>query len=288
MWLPLSLSYALLTSLHIPTIKILSQKRSVFCFIFINSLFVMPLLTILLLINGLPKVNLLFYFYVAVASLIDFLAYSLAVWSFKHFEISLVSPSGSFSPLLVTLFGFLFLSETVSLQKILAIILIVVGAYFLNVSTIKSGLLRPFKQLFLSKGVRYFIFANILWSLYPIFQKKALMESFPASPLYNSLLTMVFLAIFSVPFLFFKKEKIKINKKDFLFFVLSAVIVVLQLVTELTSYYLTNVGFSTAVFKTSILFTVIWGKIFFKEAGFKERIFGTSIMLLGIVILALT
>lgn len=40
--------------------------------------------------------------------------------------------------------------------------------------------------------------------------------------------------------------------------------------------------------RTSALFGIMWGKIFFKEKEIKERFIGTLVMILGVVLIALS
>ena len=40
--------------------------------------------------------------------------------------------------------------------------------------------------------------------------------------------------------------------------------------------------------RTSALFGIVWGKLFFKEQNIKERLLGAIIMLLGVLLIAIS
>lgn len=50
---------------------------------------------------------------------------------------------------------------------------------------------------------------------------------------------------------------------------------------------MTLVAYAIAIKRTSILFTVLWGALLFKEKNFKERLIGAAIMLAGVLLITL-
>lgn len=95
-------------------------------------------------------------------------------------------------------------------KKLLAILVIVLGSYFLNITDVKNGLLAPFKRLLSDKGLKLAFLANFLWAVTPIFQKQAIFETTPTMPLSASFAGVIFVTILVTPYLFgafFFREK---------------------------------------------------------------------------------
>ena len=56
----------------------------------------------------------------------------------------------------------------------------------------------------------------------------------------------------------------------------------------MTAISLTLVTYVIAIKRTSVIMSVLWGAIIFKEKGIKERLVGAVIMVLGVVLIVLS
>ncbi len=288
MWLSFAIGYAFLTSLHIPIIKKISIKTNSLGYIFQNGLFVIPLLVVLtILTTGIPQLLSNFWFYVIAASAIQFLGLYLAVKAFRMSEISFVTPVGSLTPLLITVFGIIFLSEHVTYAIWLGIGIITIGAYLLNVSEERINLSKPFRKLLTNRGAQLFIVANIVWAFYPVFIKKAVLATKPFAPFWVALIIEGFVALFAGLLLIRQPVQLKPKRQIYGLLAMSAVIVCMQLFTELTSYHDSDIGKVAAIFKLSVLFTVLWGWLFFKEKHFLQRLIAAAMMMAGVLLIVL-
>ncbi|OGH15133.1 MAG: hypothetical protein A2860_00050 [Candidatus Levybacteria bacterium RIFCSPHIGHO2_01_FULL_37_33] len=208
MWFYYSLFFAIWGALQTFFTKSLTKKISPLPLLYIFFLFNIPITFILLLfLGGVPHATANFYLYIGIAAILDTIAFVSSYVAISQSSISLISPISSFSPVFTTLIAIFVLNEVPTPLKFAGILLVVVGAYLLNVADVKQGALTPFKTLFSHKGVLLFLLANFLWSITPIFQKKAIFETSPSVPLFASVIGMCFVFLFLTPFAFKKAIK---------------------------------------------------------------------------------
>ena len=53
------------------------------------------------------------------------------------------------------------------------------------------------------------------------------------------------------------------------------------------AFNLGKLGLVTAVFKLSVIFTIVWGAIFFQEKNIRNRLLGSMVMLVGVILLVI-
>ena len=62
----------------------------------------------------------------------------------------------------------------------------------------------------------------------------------------------------------------------------------LGMVSQMTALQLALVSYVISIKRTSAIISVCWGHWIFKEKGFKERLWGTVLMVIGVLLIALT
>lgn len=289
MWFPFALTFALVSSLGVIIAKRIMEEADEYFYLFVGGLFTLPFLVfIILLFYEIPRVDNVFLLAVVAGSVIGVVAAVLAYHAIKISEISLVAPLAAFNPVFTAILAVFFLGEIVDFRGWAGIFLVVVGAYLLELSRMKSGWLAPLKSLSLNKGVRYSLAAYFIWAITPIFEKTAILHTEPQVPPFASLAGMlVSVAVFAIllPRLSQTRNHLKIVKNFLPLFLLVGLLGGLGQASAFIAFSLTDLGFATAIFKTSILFTVILGWLFLKEHNIKERILGSVIMILGVALL---
>ncbi|MBI3486128.1 DMT family transporter [Candidatus Daviesbacteria bacterium] len=286
MWFIYSLFFAFWTSTGLLIIKKISKNLNPRLVFFGQFAFLIPFQLLLLLVLGqniILSAN--FYLIITIAAILDLIAFNFSFWSIKNEEISLISPIASFNPVFVTIFAMIFLKETPSLIKWIGVIIIVLGAYLLNISEVKGGLLKPFKRLFSNRSIQAFLIANLIWGITPVFQKQAIKAS---SPMMASVSENILVLLFLTPFIL---RKIKQNFKDFKeeipkFLILGS-IGSLGTFAAYTAFSLVYIGYASAIFKLSTLFSIIIAGVFLKETNIKERLLGGAVMFLGTILLVI-
>ncbi|MEK7534510.1 MAG: DMT family transporter [Patescibacteria group bacterium] len=289
MWVLYALFFAVWASLSTLLVKDLTKKINYLPLLYALFAFSIPITFVLLLfLGGIPKVTPQFYLYMGASALLDTIAFVSSFLAISRSSISILSPISSFSPVFTTLIATVTIHEVPTTIKFIGILIVVFGAYLLNVADIKQGIMAPFKSLFVNKGVILFLLANLLWAVTPIFQKKAIFETSPQIPLFASLFGMFLVFLLMTPFTFKKSityiKEIKVNIK---WFVLNGIGTAFSQAAAYAAFSLVFVGYATSVFRLSTLFIIILGGVFLREKRIKERLLGGVIMLIGTVLLAL-
>lgn len=291
MWFPLALFYATFNTVSNVAVKKLTQK--------IHPLHVIALLLgvtgismfgILLFTGGIPNTSLSIYKYMAVSAILDTIAFIAAFYALRDYPISLVVPVSSFSPVFTMIFGILFLHETPTPFKFLAILLVVIGVYILNISNDNHGYLKPIQKLATNRGIQLFFFANLIWSITPIIQKKAISFTHPQSPLFPAMIGMVlitFLMVLLSIFIGKKPFEAKEIKRHSPLIIFIGIFGALGQLAAYTVFTLTQVAYAISVFRLSTLFTIVAGGIFFKEKDLLTRFLGAAIMVIGAILIAI-
>lgn len=222
------------------------------------------------------------------AALLDVVAFISLFKAIEKTQISIVSPISSFTPLFTTLIAAFALRESPAFIKLVGILLIVAGAYLLNLSEARLGILAPFKKLIKTTGVQLAFLSTFIWAITPIFQKKAIFETSPQVPLFAAFVGMCFVFIILLPFTFHKALRYKKEvSKEIKWFLLYGVGVAFAQLAAYTAFSQANVGYVATIMRMSGLFSVILGGTILKEGNMKERLIAAGIMIFGVLLLAL-
>ncbi len=228
-------------------------------------------------------------FYKAFFSALPFevIAYILYIKAIKISPLSLTVPFLSLTPVCLIIIPYVMLGEVVSFWGGAGIVMIALGSYTLNLKKITQGFLEPIKAIGKEIGSVFMIVVAILYGFTNTFGKQAinLSDALFFGVTYN----LVFFVVLSP--VIFKMGKIHLHdrickgslKISFLPGVFTAVTVIFYTV----AMSMANVAYTVAVCRLSLLVGVIYGHFFFKETGFRERLVGTSLMLIGFLIILL-
>lgn len=289
MWFFYALFAAIWGSISTFIIKRLTGEIEPLPLLFTIFLFSIPSIFILLMFTGgIPHATTNFFIFMFISALIDIVAFTSQFNAIKISPISLIGPIESFSPLFTVIIAIFILHEIPTPLKFIGILLIVLGAYLLNVSDAKKNILAPFKDLIKNRGIQLASFATFLWAVTPSFQKKAIFETSPQVPLFASFIGMCIVTLLLAPFLarktFSYKREIYKNIK---FFILLGILGAIFQLAVFTAFSLTGVGYVTAVMRLSGLFTVVLGAVFLKEKRIRERFIAAIVMIFGVLLLVL-
>src|SRR5258708_39731584 len=287
-WFSIALSFAFGGSLANFLNKYQVKRFHPTVTLFINQAFTLVFMfIILMLLGGIPQVTPKFFLLIFCSSVLDTIAFIALYWAIKHSDISLLAPLSSSTPVFATFFGALFLHEIPTVTKLLGILTVVCGVYLLHVADIRGGIFKPFQKLLSDKGTKLYFIAAVLWGVTPIFQKQAIFQTYPTTPLFASFfgffLVTLYLSFYTIPKV--KREGSFIAKQTWSFIVYGLLIALTQLAAY-TVFAMTQIGYATAIFSLSSLFSILFGAIFFKEKRIRERLLGASVMLVGIILLA--
>lgn len=286
MWFFLSLYFAFWTAINVSLTKKLSRDTDVLPLSLILTVVNLPFLFLILIYQGVPQVPASFYWYLLTAGILDAFALYFSTKSIKIAPISLVSPIASFNPLFVTILALFFLNEKPTLTKFLGILLIVIGSYLLNVTDAKAGLMAPLKKLITNRGVQFALLCNLIWAITPLFQKPAILATTPRSPIYPVFVET--LIVSSILILIIAKDFSKslvVVRRNVWMLLLIGLFTSLAQVSAFIAFSQANVGYVAAIFKLSVIFSILLGATVYKEEKIQERLLGASVMIIGTILL---
>ncbi len=226
-------------------------------------------------------------FYKTVAALIPFeiLALMLYMKALKASPLSLTIPFLAFTPVFIVITGWVVLGERVSLPGLAGIFLTVAGSYMLHFNMREWGLLAPFKAILREKGSVLMLFVALIYSLTSVLGKRAVQHS---DPLFFACFYFVLLGVIVPPVMLLVesgKDGFKECFKPSFPWVMVGLFQALMVMTHMWAINLVTVAYMIAVKRTSLVFSVIYGKLFFGEKHMPQRLAGASLMVLGVALI---
>jgi len=288
MWFLYALSFALWGGIGVVIAKSRFKDIPSVAVPFLVLAFALPSIVVVLLsTTGIPEVTPRFYIFAFASGLLDSIAFVLAFLAIKKTDVSLIAPMSAFSPVITTVIAIFVLNEIPTPFKFLGIVFVVIGSYLLNISEIKHGLFSPFKKLFSNAGVLLFLISTLIWSVTPVLQKSAILETTPTTPLFASfgglLTAFLLLSPFAIRKVIKNTKKIKMKIQWFLIYGMGTAF---SQLAAYTAFSMTNVAYVSAIMRLEIVVIIILGGRFLKEKITKQRLLGAGVMIIGALILA--
>jgi drug/metabolite transporter (DMT)-like permease len=228
-------------------------------------------------------------FYKAFFSALPFevIAYIFYMKAIKISPLSLTVPFLSLTPVCLIIIPYIMLGELVSFWGGIGILMIAFGGYTLNLKEMSKGFLEPIKVIGKEIGSVFMIIVAILYGFTNTFGKHALNHS--SALFFGVTYNLAFFIVLSP--VIFKVGKIysqgRICKESLKISVLPGFFAAITVIFYTIAMSLANVAYTVAVCRLSLLVGVIYGHFLFKETGFRERLVGTTLMLIGFLIIVL-
>ncbi len=286
----LGISLALLTAVITSLLDVLSKKTVqtineyvvAFSLRFYTLFFLLPFF----LFIDIPPINNKFWLALLISGLLNLITSILYMKALKASDISLSVPLVTFTPLFLLVTSPFLVGEIPTFWGMIGVFSIVIGSYVLNLKSKKTGIFAPFKALFHEKGSKMMLCVAFLWSISSNFDKIGVKNS---SPLFWSFMVNLFIVLVLFPLVLIKARtdfsQFNIHWKKLVpFGFLNASAVFFQM----TAVSLTLVTYVISVKRLSVVFSVLFGYLIFKEQGIKERLLGSLLMVAGVVIIALS
>lgn len=284
-WYFIAFIGAIVTAVYYALAKKAVEKIDIYWFSAVLHLGASLILFAIEYFGGFPALGPRLWLGVAGSTIIGVISTILYLKALRISDISLSLPMLSFTPLFLIGTSFIMVDEFPSHTGIIGILLIVGGSYILNLDSGK-GPLAPFKSIWKNKGIMLMLAVSFLFSLGANFDKISLQNS---SPIFAGALS--FLCIGSVFFaisLFKAKNKINALKKEAAYFILPALCAVLMAVLMMTAMKYILVSYAISIKRISIVFTTLFGFLFFKEKHIMPRLIGSLVMVCGAMLIALS
>jgi drug/metabolite transporter (DMT)-like permease len=204
--------------------------------------------------------------------------------SYRHLEISKVDPLRNLSPIFLAVFAFFILGEKISVINFIGILIIIVGAYIIQVDHTWMHVIKNLK-VFKNKHIDKMIIAMILVSFVAIIDKVLIVEV--------GLITIMFFTFWMMFINLFLMFNVRYNgwhgiitsiRQNSFWMIVISVFSLISLAFFYNAIALPGVFVSLVIpiKRLSTLFSTIIGGEIFHDHGLKIRIIGCIITLIGI------
>ncbi|OGD97571.1 hypothetical protein A3G16_03375 [Candidatus Curtissbacteria bacterium RIFCSPLOWO2_12_FULL_41_16] len=248
--------------------------------------FALPFLLPALLFIEMPQLGDGFWLALAVSGTLNIAATIFYMKALKFSDLSLAVPMITFTPVFLLVTSPLIVHEFPPTLGLLGILLIVAGSYFLNIAERRKGNLAPFKALIRQKGPRLMLAVAFIWSITANFDKVGVQNS---SPIFWVIAVNLFLAIAMFPIMLLRStQSLQTVSKNVQALVPIGLVSALGLTFQMTAINLALVAYVISIKRTSSIISVLLGYFLFKEKNLKQRLVGATIMVLGVILIALS
>lgn len=283
MWFLLSILCAISLSTSDAISKAILRNVDEYLVAFIRYAFSFPFLAIFLFFIKIPHLDKVFWEVILILQPLEITAILLYIKAIKISPLSLTIPFLSLTPVFLIFTSFLMLKEVPSLSGAIGIILVAIGAYFLNLKEVKRGIFYPFKAILREKGSLFMIIVAFIYSITSNLGKIAIKHS---DPIFFSLFFSFITPIELFPFVVLKsKNKVTSLLNHKISLSLAGFFFALMILFHNLALIQTNVAYMISVKRTNSLFSIIYGYIFFKEEEIKTKILGAVLMLSGVTLI---
>jgi drug/metabolite transporter (DMT)-like permease len=211
---------------------------------------------------------------------LEITAIILYIKAIKISPLSLTIPFLGLTPVFLILTSFLILGELPDMSGTIGIILVAIGAYCLNINKTSEGLLAPLKAVYRERGSMLMVIVAFIYSITSNLGKIAALES---NPIFFSTAYIVVLPLLFTP-IAMTGSHAGVLKRAFSnpYFILLGFFYGVMIMLHMSAIVLVEVPYMISVKRSSLLFSIIYGKLVFSEKGFRERFIGCMIILIGI------
>jgi drug/metabolite transporter (DMT)-like permease len=225
-----------------------------------------------------------FWLAIAAALPLEVLAFFLYMRALKLSPLSLSLPFLAFTPVFMILTGRFILDETITAGGALGIGLIVAGAYVLNLSKMKTGLLGPLRAVIHEPGSWIMLSISFLYAFTAPIGKIAILHSNPwfFAAVYNLVLTVIIVSLWpmqgrwaGLPGIFSRPSPM----------LLLGLVASMENFCHMMAIAQVEAAYMIAIKRISLLFGVLYGAWWFGEQDILERLAGAAIMIAGVFVI---
>jgi drug/metabolite transporter (DMT)-like permease len=246
------------------------------------------LLLPLLVLQPIPDLAPEFWYWVAALVPIEVLAMLLYSQAIRDTSLTLTLPYLAFTPVFNTVTAYVLLGETVSVSGFGGILLVVAGAWLLNLEHARNhkrfNVFAPFRAIVSERGSRLMLIVAALYSLTSVLGKGALAYTTPLffGTMYYVLIGFVVITLFSIG----TGMPVKVLWRRPAAHLMIGVFMSVMVITHFYAIAHVEVAYMVAVKRTSLLFGVVYSVLLFHERARPEYFFAGSLMVGGVFLIA--
>jgi drug/metabolite transporter (DMT)-like permease len=285
LWLPLTLVCALSWAVSDALAKRVLRDGDALVVATARQIYAAPFLWLLVPFTRVPDLSGEFFQTVALVAPFEVVGMLIYVAAIQRSPLSLTLPYLAFTPAFLVLTSRVVLGEHVTPAKGLGILVVTAGAYVLNAGGAKKGLLEPLKAVGRERGSLMMLAVSAIYSVTASLDKKAVLLSSPEfyTVFYFTLLAGIMAAI-AVATRGARALWQGLAPNRWTIGVGATFAV--MLITHNLAIRLVEAAYMISVKRTSMIFGVLIGWLFFRERDIVPRLAGAGIMLAGIILIA--
>jgi len=223
-----------------------------------------------------------------IKSVIGVGAFFCVMLSLKNLEISNALPLLALTPGFIAVFAFIFLGESLKLQEVIGLAVLIIGTYLLESQKVKE-IFYPFSVFIKSKYHRFVILALLLFTASSILDKLLLVK-LNLSPVSLTAFQHIYFAIlFSVIYFIFKKKNEPvtkhISKANFGWIALISILTIGYRFTQVAAIGMASVALVLAVKRTSVFWATIVGGRIFSDKDLLKRSAAAILIIIGAILI---
>ena len=285
MWLFLGLSSGFFHALQSMVSKKALEGLNHYIVAFAYAAFSLPYFLIALLWQDLAPLNFTFWWAAVATSILNVVAMVLLMKAIKIGELSLTMPFLLFTPLFLILTSKLMLGEFPGPMGIYGIILIVGGAYSLEMKK-GQGVFGPFRAFLKNRGGQLVLLVAFIYAISSNLDKIIVQNS---DPLTRNIIVLALMTLMLFLLVRFKSDQKLIEiKSKYKLLLVAGFFAAITLLAQMTALTLNMVPYIISLKRTSALFSVILGFIAFKERNVKPKLLGATLMVAGVLLISLS
>lgn len=252
--------------------------------------------------RGVPLLGPDFVMAVTAAVIINIIGTTLAFRALKSTDISLAVPMLSFTPLFLIVTAAVMLHEFPSVIGIVGILVLVFGSYVLNTAAEHESLLDPFRSMLAHPGIFSMLVVSFLYAIAIGFDKMIVLNS---DTVFGSGVVFLLLGSAFAGIHFLKRWRGRLPGSGVVgdipqpggirIFsgscglltagIIIGVLLTLEAMVINAAYLVQIVPYVSAIKRTSILITVLYGTMVIREEEVFRRVAGAVLMVCGVVLI---
>ena len=248
--------------------------------------FALPMLGLMVAYMGIPDISRDLWYVLAFNVPASIVATVLYMKAIKVSDVSIISPLGAITPMLLLVTSPLLVNEFPDPIGLVGVFIITAGVYLLKLNTASTeDVFAPFRALAQERGARYIAGVVFIYSITSNLDKLGVEAS---SPVFYSFIVHVFVSIGLTALVIWKVDDWRSEmtgqwKAIAPIGALSGIAIVAQM----TALTYTLVVYVLALKRVGIMMSVVGGSLLLDEGNLRERASGTAIILVGVVLISL-
>jgi len=245
------------------------------------------LLLPLLVMQPMPELATEFWYWTAALIPLEVAAMLLYSQAIRDTSLSLTLPYLAFTPVFNTLTGYVLLREQVSSIGFFGILLVVFGAWLLNLQHARGerfDALAPFRAIVTERGSRLMLITAALYSITSVLGKGALAYTTPVffGTLYYVVIGFAVIVAFSIG----ARTPVHVLWRKPAPHLAIGVFMAIMVLTHFFALERVEVAYMIAVKRTSLIFGILYSVLLFHERSRIEHFFASGLMLAGVYLIA--